>query len=164
MRFRDLSSLWDIFAAEPWFHCHPTELLSCTKCAGMVARLEGGKQRGSEQEPEDTLNSPLEQLYDLLVIRALSLCPVNLWVDEKVLPNANWPSPFRNATMALPKNAHMRWGGWIFMLTATQTGNLCVYCICTRRFPVAMSWFYSSRSGVCCGLKVINVWQAGIFG
>lgn len=26
-----------------------------------------------------------------------------------------------------------------------------------------MSWFYSSRSGVCCGLKVVNVWQAGIF-
>lgn len=38
-----------------------------------------------------------------------------------MLSNANWPSPFRNATMALPKKAHMRRGGSFFMLIATQT-------------------------------------------
>lgn len=96
------------------------KLLSCTKCAGRVARLERERAR------EDTLNSPLEQLYDLLVIRALSLCPVNLWVDEKVLSNTNWPSsPFRNATISLPKGDYMHWGGFM-LITITCTGNLCL--------------------------------------
>lgn len=36
-----------------------------------------------ERAPEDALNGPLERVYDLLVIRGLSLCPANFTSGKK---------------------------------------------------------------------------------
>lgn len=73
----DLSSLRGRFAPEDMAPFPSDERVnSCAQCAGMVGEIR-------EREPEDMLNSPLEQLHDLLAIRALSLCPVNLWVERK---------------------------------------------------------------------------------
>lgn len=70
-----------------WRRSRPTSVW--TPALAWLARLE----REREREPEDTLNSPREQLYDLLAIRALSLCPVNLWVERKSAFSANCPAP-----------------------------------------------------------------------